>query len=167
MMSSLLLLLALASSPFADSLAPDPFTSRRVAVQRGAAAAIALLGPGGARARDSLDSLLLDDPPERPEGPAARAERIASAQRDARFPSELAEDDAGVALEKRRAARILDERAPLTPEAALNFATFGGLAWALNLYLGFDWLLAPLGLENDFRPGDRATVALGRALAPA
>ena len=43
MMNSLLLL-ALASSPFADSLAPDPFTSRRVAVRRGAAAAIALLG---------------------------------------------------------------------------------------------------------------------------
>ena len=113
MMSSLLLLLALASSPFADSLAPDPFTSRRVAVQRGAAAAIALLGLGGARATRST---ACSRRPERPEGlpRAPSASRRRSATRASR---RAAGDDAGVALEKRRATRILDERAPLTPES--------------------------------------------------
>lgn len=41
----------------------------------------------------------------------------------------------------------------------------GSLLWTLNLYFGFDWLLAPVGLDNDFNPATRSTVALGRLLA--
>lgn len=49
----------------------------------------------------------------------------------------------------------------------LDDPTFYGasLLWGLNLYLGFDWFLAPLGLDNDFNPATRTTVALGRLLA--
>lgn len=61
----------------------------------------------------------------------------------------------------------------LLTSALLNDATssvdltFAGasLLWALNFYFGFDWLLAPLGLDNDFNPATRTTVALGRLLA--
>ena len=41
----------------------------------------------------------------------------------------------------------------------------GSALWGVNLYFGFDWLLAPLGLDNDFNPATRTTVALGRVLA--
>lgn len=44
-------------------------------------------------------------------------------------------------------------------------AIAGSLLWGLNLYFGFDWLLAPVGLDNDFNPATRTTVALGRLLA--
>ena len=44
-------------------------------------------------------------------------------------------------------------------------AVAGSALWGVNLYFGFDWLLAPLGLDNDFNPATRTTVALGRLLA--
>ena len=44
-------------------------------------------------------------------------------------------------------------------------AAAGSVLWGINLYFGFDWLLAPLGLDNDFNPATRTTVALGRLLA--
>mmetsp|Transcript_42591 Transcript_42591/g.43159 ORF Transcript_42591/g.43159 Transcript_42591/m.43159 type:complete len:321 (-) Transcript_42591:212-1174(-) len=40
----------------------------------------------------------------------------------------------------------------------------GSFLWGLNLYFGFDWLLAPLNLDNDFNPAARTTVAIGRLL---
>ena len=38
-------------------------------------------------------------------------------------------------------------------------AVAGSALWGVNLYFGFDWLLAPLGLDNDFNPATRTTVA--------
>lgn len=40
----------------------------------------------------------------------------------------------------------------------------GSLLWGVNIYLGIDWLLAPLGvgLDSDFNPATRATTFLGK-----
>ena len=40
----------------------------------------------------------------------------------------------------------------------------GSVLWALNGYLGIDWLLAPIGvgLDSDFNPATRATTFLGK-----
>ena len=52
----------------------------------------------------------------------------------------------------------------MLPPELVQFGTGALLAYAI--YLGPDWILAPLGWETNIRPGRAATDALGQVIAP-
>lgn len=74
-----------------------------------------------------------------------------------RFPSDLSSTDA-----VSRAYGAAPESAGLLPPELIQGATAALLAVAL--YLGPDWLLAPLGWDTNIRPGRSAVAWLGEAL---
>lgn len=71
------------------------------------------------------------------------------------FPSDLA------ATDREQATRAVESASALPPEL-VQLGTGALLAYVI--YLGPDWVLAPLGWETNVRPGRAATDALGRAL---
>jgi hypothetical protein len=75
------------------------------------------------------------------------------------FPSDLAATD-----RVQQAYASPSESAGLLPPELVQFGTGALLAYAI--YLGPDWILAPLGWETNIRPGRAATDALGQVIAP-
>ena len=76
------------------------------------------------------------------------------------FPSDLAATD-----RVQQAYASAPESASLLPPELVQFGTGALLAYAI--YLGPDWILAPLGWETNIRPGRAATDVLGQVIAPA
>ena len=75
------------------------------------------------------------------------------------FPSDLAATD-----RVQQAYASAPESASLLPPELVQFGTGALLAYAI--YLGPDWILAPLGWETNIRPGRAATDVLGQVIAP-
>ena len=89
----------------------------------------------------------------RPTALAARGTQYSGA-----FPGELSEGDKVA----RAFPSLAEPAAALLPPEVV--AASSACLLGLSLYLGPDWLLAPLGLESQIRPGRETSYALGKVL---
>ena len=105
----------------------------------------------------ALRAAALTTPPQR----TAPRTRLAATPRYTAdsFPSDLAATD-----RVQQAYASAPESASLLPPELVQFGTGALLAYAI--YLGPDWILAPLGWETNIRPGRAATDVLGQVIAP-
>ena len=92
-------------------------------------------------------------PARRPTALAARGAQYSGA-----FPGELSEGDKVA----RAFPSLAEPAAALLPPEVVAAST--ACLLGLSLYLGPDWLLAPLGLESQIRPGRETSYALGKVL---
>jgi hypothetical protein len=105
----------------------------------------------------ALKAAALTTPPQRT---TARTRLAATPRYTAdSFPSDLAATD-----RVQQAYSSAPESASLLPPELVQLGTGALLAYAI--YLGPDWILAPLGWETNIRPGRAATDALGQVIAP-